>query len=81
MTVTDPDEPGVKVSGVDVQVRRGDPAPEEVAAVVAVITEAYTAEIDAAIADEERTPTAWSRRQRPMRAPLRRDIPWGRFAG
>lgn len=66
---------------VEVRVRFGDPTPEELAAAVAVLTEAYAAEVDAAVADESATPSAWSRRQRGLREPLRRDIPWGRFAG
>ena len=63
-----------------VQVVAGNPNEEELAALFAVVSEAYVREAEEAIADDVR-PSAWSRTQRPLRRPLRRDIPWGRFAG
>lgn len=66
---------------VAVEVRRGDPTPEELAALVAVVSEAYALEASAALADDRPGPTAWSRTQRGLRTPLRRDLAWGRFAG
>ena len=67
--------------GLSVQVRRGDPTPEELAALIAVASEAYQAEAASAVADDRPAATVWSRTQRAIRTPLRRDIPWGRFTG
>ncbi|MFC4138851.1 MULTISPECIES: acyl-CoA carboxylase subunit epsilon [unclassified Microbacterium] len=63
-----------------VEVVRGNPTDEELAALVAIVSEAYTSEVAAAVADETRV-SAWMSTRRPMRTPLRRDIPWGRFSG
>lgn len=63
-----------------VDVVRGTPTEEELAALIAVVGEAYTQETEDAVAEESR-PSAWQLTQRPLRRPLRRDIPWGRFAG
>lgn len=68
-------------SAVRVDIRRGDPTPEELAAVVAVVTEAYTTEAAAAIAESEPRASAWQVSARSLRAPLRREIGWGRFGG
>ena len=65
---------------VEIQVLRGTATEEELAALIAVLSEAFSAEEAAAVATEPRV-SAWSRTQRPLRRPLRRDIPWGRFAG
>ena len=65
---------------VEIQVLRGTAAEEELAALIAVLSEAFNAEESAAVATEPRV-SAWNRTQRPLRTPLRRDIPWGRFAG
>ncbi|MDQ1131396.1 acyl-CoA carboxylase epsilon subunit [Microbacterium sp. SORGH_AS_0888] len=64
-----------------VDIRRGNPTDEEVAAVIAVVGAAYAQEADAATAAEARRPDAWQVSARGLRQPLRRDIPWGRFAG
>jgi hypothetical protein len=64
---------------VRLDVQRGDPTPEELAAVIAVVTEAY--EREASVAEEEARPSAWQVSARALRAPLRRDVAWGRFAG
>jgi len=74
--VSDADE-----NGLAVEVRRGDPTAEELAALIAVVSEAYAREASAALADDEKTATPWSRSQRGLRKPLRRDVEWGRFAG
>lgn len=66
---------------IGMHVHRGDPSPEELAAVIAVLGEAYSAEVEAAVVDDSTRPSAWSRTQRNLRQPLRRDIPWGTFAG
>ena len=62
------------------EITRGVATEEELAALIAVVTDAYTKEASEAVADEPRV-SAWARTQRPLRRPLRRDIPWGRFAG
>jgi len=62
------------------QITRGAATEEELAALIAVVSDAYAQEAAGAVA-EEPVVSAWSRTQRPLRTPLRRDIPWGRFAG
>ncbi|WP_455133379.1 acyl-CoA carboxylase subunit epsilon [Microbacterium aurum] len=59
----------------------GTRLPRSFAAVIAVVTEAYEREASAAVAEEEARPSAWQVSARALRAPLRRDIAWGRFAG
>ncbi|HYP73248.1 MAG TPA: acyl-CoA carboxylase subunit epsilon [Microbacterium sp.] len=72
---------GVDADGLRIEVGRGDPTPEELAAVIAVVTEAYTREAAEAIAETAPRPSAWRVSARALRAPLRRDIGWGRFGG
>lgn len=62
------------------QITRGTATEEELAALIAVITDAYSHEAEDAVAEVPRV-SAWSRTQRSLRKPLRRDIPWGRFSG
>lgn len=62
------------------EITRGAATEEELAALIAVITDAYATESADAVADEPIV-SAWTRTQRPLRKPLRRDIPWGRFSG
>ena len=69
---TDPD--------LRVDVRRGHPTEEELAAIIAVVTVGYAEESQDARADESRR-SAWELSQRPLRSPLRRDVGWGRFSG
>ncbi len=68
-------------AGVTIEVLRGDPTEEELAALIAVVSEAYEREAAAALADDSPRATPWSRSQRGLRQPVRRDVPWGRFAG
>jgi hypothetical protein len=63
-----------------VDIVRGHPTEEELAALIAVISDAYVQEAASAVAEEPHV-SAWQRTQRPLRKPLRRDIPWGRFSG
>lgn len=63
-----------------VDVRRGSPTAEELAAVVAVVSTAYTQESEDARADDS-VRSAWELSQRALRSPLRRDVGWGRFGG
>ena len=68
-------------AAVRVATRRGNPPAEELAAVVAVVTEASEREAAAAIAEDSPRRSAWEVSARGLRAPLRRDVAWGRFAG
>ncbi|WP_309065797.1 acyl-CoA carboxylase subunit epsilon [Microbacterium sp.] len=63
-----------------IEIVRGNPTEEELAALIAVVGDAYTREAEDAVAEEPRV-SAWQRTQRGLRRPLRRDIPWGRFSG
>ncbi len=66
---------------VAVDVRRGDPTPEELAALMAVVSESYASEAAAEVVDDTAERSAWSVSQRGLRAPLPRDVGWGRFIG
>lgn len=63
-----------------IEIIRGTPTDEELAALLAVVSDAYTRETDEAVADVPHV-SVWQRTQRGLRGPLRRDIPWGRFSG
>ena len=69
------------VEGITVDVLRGAPTDIELAALVAVVSEAYVEEAAAALADESPVRSAWSVSQRTFRDSLRREIGWGRFGG
>ncbi len=64
------------VAGLPLQVRRGDPTPEELAAVIAVVTEAYQCEAESAVVEEEPAMSAWQVSARSLREPLRRELGW-----
>ncbi|MFT4230733.1 MAG: acyl-CoA carboxylase epsilon subunit [Microbacterium sp.] len=68
-------------AGLAIEVRRGDPTPEELAALIAVVSESYAREADAALADDAPASSAWRQSQRVPNERLRRDVAWGRFAG
>jgi hypothetical protein len=79
--VTEHDEtPRMEDETPRMEIVRGDPTEEELAALIAVVAEAYTHEAEEAVAAEPH-PSAWQRTQRAIRGPLRRDIPWGRYSG
>lgn len=63
-----------------IEITRGSATDEELAALIAVVSDAYAQESAEAVADEP-VASAWTRTQRSLRSPLRRDIPWGRFSG
>lgn len=71
---------GAAPAPVMLEVTRGTATEEELAALIAVLGDAYANEQAEATVEEPRV-SAWTRTQRPLRRPLRRDIPWGRFAG
>ncbi|PVE93256.1 MULTISPECIES: acyl-CoA carboxylase subunit epsilon [unclassified Microbacterium] len=62
------------------EITQGAATEEELAALIAVISDAYASEAADAVAAEPSV-SAWTRTQRPLRTPLRRDIPWGRYSG
>lgn len=64
-----------------IEVLRGAATPEELAAVIAVVSEAYALEAAAAVVEQDRRRSAWEISARGLRRPLRRDIGWGRFSG
>ncbi|WP_309069433.1 acyl-CoA carboxylase subunit epsilon [Microbacterium sp.] len=78
--MTTEDANGAEANPPRVEIVRGAPTEEELAALLAVVGEEYTRETEEAVADDSR-PSAWQLTQRSLRRPLRRDIPWGRFAG
>ncbi|MFB8386155.1 acyl-CoA carboxylase subunit epsilon [Microbacterium sp. NPDC055910] len=61
---------------VTIDVRRGNPTPEELAALIAVVTEAYAQESAGAVADDAPRRSAWSVTQRGLRRPLARELGW-----
>lgn len=63
-----------------IEITRGRASEEELAALIAVVSDAYAQEEASAVAAEPHV-SAWMRTQRALRSPLRRDIPWGRFSG
>ena len=71
------------INPLRIDVRRGNPTEVDIAAVVGVIGAAYAEEAAAAAAvpEAEPAPSAWLVTRRSLRAPLRRDLGWGRFGG
>jgi hypothetical protein len=76
--VTDADRP---VDAITIDVRRGAPTDDELAALLAVVSEAYAVEAAHATAPDDASRTAWSLTQRGLRKPLHRQLGWGRFSG
>ena len=73
--------PAQPADSMRVDVLRGEPSADELAALIAVVTEAYAEESAAATADDDAVRSAWALSQRSLREPLRRDLGWGRFGG
>ncbi|MHC2999640.1 acyl-CoA carboxylase subunit epsilon [Microbacterium sp. HJ5] len=67
--------------GVTIDVLRGTPTEEELAALIAVVSEAYVGEAAEAVADDAAVRSAWSLTQRNLRAPLRRELGWRGYSG
>jgi len=63
--------------GARVDVRRGHPTDDELAALIAVVSEAYVTEVETAVADEPARRSGWELSARGLREPLRRDLGWG----
>ncbi|KAA9111255.1 acyl-CoA carboxylase subunit epsilon [Microbacterium rhizomatis] len=66
--------------GLSIGVRRGDPTPEELAALTAVVSDAYAREAADAVASDPPGMSAWAVSQRTLRMPLRRELGWSRSA-
>ena len=66
------------LDGITVEVLRGAPNEDELAALVAVVSEAYVEEAAGAVAEESPRRSAWALSQRALREPLRRDFGWVR---
>ncbi len=67
--------------GVTADVLRGSPTPEELAALIAVVTESYALEAATTLADDAPGRSAWMLSARSLRTPLRRELGWGAWAG
>lgn len=63
---------------VTIDVLRGTPTEEELAALIAVVSEAYTGEAAEAVADDRVARNGWELSQRSLRQPLNRDLGWSR---
>jgi hypothetical protein len=66
---------------VQIDVTRGRPTDEELAAVMAVVPVVYAAETDAATAPEPVARSRWELSARSLRRPLDRDRGWAGFTG
>lgn len=76
MSIREP-APEERDPAVPIHIVRGDATADEIAAVVAVVSEHYVTEHAEAVAEEPRR-SAWSLSQRALREPLRREIAWNR---
>jgi hypothetical protein len=72
---------GSAAESVRIDVLRGTATEEELAALIAVVSEAYVGEAAEAVADDSAHRTAWELSQRALRQPLPRELGWGRFSG
>ncbi|TFV83815.1 acyl-CoA carboxylase subunit epsilon [Microbacterium sp. dk485] len=66
---------------VSLDVRRGNPTEDELAALLAVVSEAYTEESAQATAPASRARSRWRLSARAARATLSREAGWGGFSG
>ncbi|GAA1125758.1 acyl-CoA carboxylase subunit epsilon [Microbacterium aurantiacum] len=57
---------------ITIDVRRGNPTEEELAALIAVVSEAYATEAATAVVEEEPCRSAWAVSQRGLRTSLPR---------
>jgi len=66
---------------VTAEIVRGTPTPEELAAAVVVVSEAYAAEAADAVAPEPVARSRWELSARGLRTPLDRNAGWHGFTG
>ena len=71
MSAAAPDAPRIRVD-----VRRGSPTEEDLAAVIAVVTEAYDREAADAVVDDPPVRPGWQHAARGLRRPLDRQAGW-----
>ena len=64
-----------------IEVVRGNPTDEELAALIAVVSEEYATQEAGATAHDAPSRSVWEVTARSLREPLRRDIGWGRYGG
>jgi hypothetical protein len=64
-----------------IDVLRGAASEEELAALLAVVSEAYEREAAAAVVADVPASSAWTRTRRRLRSPLPRGGAWGRYIG
>jgi len=74
-------EPLEAAETIRIDVLGGSPTSSDLAALIAVVPEAYREESSGATAEDAAGRTAWSLSQRSLRQPLRREMGWGRFGG
>jgi len=70
---------GTTRDSVTIDMLRGTPTEEELAALIAVVSEAYTGEAAEAVAEDRVRRSGWELSQRALRQPLDRDLGWGRL--
>ena len=75
----DPIDGATEPARVQIEVLRGAPTEHELAALMAVMTEAYDSEAASAVADDAPGRSAWAVSQRGLRTPLDREVGWTRF--
>ncbi len=68
--------PSENLDPLRVEVLRGQPDAEQLAAIIAVVSEAYLTEAATTLAPAARPLSAWQRSARGLRAPLRRELGW-----
>jgi hypothetical protein len=73
------EDPGTDAAPLRVEVLRGNPTDDELAALVAVVSTAYAEEAADALAEDEQQGSAWSLSQRGLRRPLPREGGWNNF--
>ena len=74
-------ETGVEPPETVGQIVRGTPTPEELAAAIIVVSEAYSRESADATAPETPARSRWELSARGLRVPLNRDAGWNGFTG
>lgn len=74
-------DPAADASPLSLHVLRGAPSEQELAAVIAVVSEAYAGEVDEAVADDAPAGSAWNRSARAARRTPESGSVWGRFEG
>lgn len=74
-------ETGVEPPETVGRIVRGTPTPEELAAAIVVVSEAYSRESADATAPETSARSRWELSARGLRVPLNRDAGWNGFTG